>query len=512
MTNKTFYITTALYYVTAKPHIGHSFEAVGADVMARYKRYCGFDVFFLTGTDEHGEKMEVAAKENNITPQELVDMNADIYKQVWSVLDISYDGFIRTTEPRHQAGVLKLLEKAKAKGDIYQGNYEGWYCLPCESYWTESQLAENKCCPQCQRAVKLISTPAYFFKLSAYQKALEEHFAENPDFIMPASRQKEMINNFLTPGLQDVCISRSNITWGIKMPDDPEQVLYVWFDALSNYITALDYATDAEAFSRYWPADIHVVGKDILRFHTLLWPAMLLSGGVTLPKHVFGHGFINIKDEKISKSRGNTIDPISLVEEFGSDAVRYFLMREIPFTGDGDFSYDNLARRYNDDLGNKLGNLLMRPFPILKKKFDGKVPEASPNAVDNELREVFETTLPKIKAFMETMEFNRALDELWFVVKTANEYVENTAPWTLAKDDQNRERLCTVLYNIYETLRLVSLLIAPFMPNTAKAMWATLCLGYEDASVNYDERLVWGKFPTGNIIEKGEPLFPRKDK
>jgi len=464
-----FYITTAIAYTSRKPHIGNTYEIVLTDAIARYKRQQGFDVFFLTGTDEHGQKIEDIAKEQGITPKAYVDTVAGEIKDIWNLMNSSYDKFIRTTDDEHVASVQKIFKKLYDQGDIYKGKYEGWYCVPCESFFTDTQI-EDGVCPDCGRPVKKTSEEAYFFKMSKYQDALMKHIEENPDFIQPESRKKEMVNNFLKPGLQDLCVSRSTFKWGIPVTFDDNHVIYVWIDALSNYITALGYSPDGkgELYNKYWPADVHIIGKDILRFHTIYWPIMLMAMGEPLPKKVFGHPWLLFGTDKMSKSKGNVIYADDLVRHFGVDGVRYYVLREMPYAQDGTITYENIIARYNADLANTLGNLVNRTVAMADKYFGGTVEyKGVCEGVDAEVAEFAVKTRDAVKAKMDEFRVADALEEILSLARRSNKYIDETEPWALAKDDAKKDRLSTVLYNLLESIRFIGVLLKPFMPDTA---------------------------------------------
>lgn len=504
MEKQKYYISTAIAYTSAKPHIGNTYEIVLGDAIARYKRLKGFDVYFQTGTDEHGEKIELKAKEAGITPKEYVDNIASQIKDIWDIMNTSYDRFVRTTDPKHEREVQKIFKKMYDKGDIYLGKYEGLYCTPCESFFTESQLVDGKC-PDCGREVHKASEEAYFFKLSKYQDRLVEYYNTHPDFIKPDSRKNEMINNFIKPGLQDLCVSRTSFTWGIPVDFDPKHVIYVWLDALTNYITNIGYDVDnpSDEFKKYWPADLHLIGKDIVRFHSIYWPCFLMSLDIPLPKQIFGHPWLLFGNDKMSKSKGNILYADDLVKEYGVDAVRYYVLHEIPYANDGNLTNELLVERINSDLANVLGNLVNRTVAMGNKYFEGKVINTSvSDDVDNVLISMINELDKRVEVKMDTLEVGAALDEIFDLLRRSNKYIDETMPWVLAKDPNNSDRLQTVLYNLLESIRVSANLIRPFLPETADKILEQIG--------NTDDSL---KFNPSNTYNLGvaTPLFKRID-
>lgn len=509
MSEKNFYVTTPIYYPSDNLHIGHAYTTVAADTLARYKRMRGYQVWFLTGSDEHGQKIERKAKSAGKEPLEYVDGIVAGFKHLWEKLLITNDDFIRTSEERHKKVVQYIFQKIYDQGDIYKSEYQGWYCTPCETFFTERQLGENQTCPDCGRPVELIKEESYFFKMSKYAERWLQYVEENPDFIQPVSRKNEMVN-FVKQGLEDLCISRTTFSWGVPVPINEKHVIYVWFDALTNYLSALGYGTDDDTlYQKFWPADVHLVGKDIVRFHTVIWPIILMASEMEIPKKVFGHGWVLLSEGKMSKSKGNVVDPLVLIDKYGVDAIRYFLLREVPFGQDGYYSEEALINRINIDLANDFGNLLSRTTAMINKFLGGVIAfPGEGTEYDEEIINLAKATPKKVEELVEKLEFSNALAEIWKLVNKANKYIDDAAPWALNKRKEDREKLETVMYNLVEVIRLATVMCTPFMPSLPEKIWVQLGIT-ELKEIHTWDSLIWGRFPAGTKINRGEPLFPR---
>lgn len=512
MEKKKFYITTPIYYPSGKWHIGTCYTTIICDALARYKRMQGYDVFYLTGTDEHGQKIQKVAASNGVEVKKYIDGVVDELKKLWELLDISYDKFIRTTDEEHEKAVQKIFNKLYEKGDIYKSAYEGWYCTPCEAFWTKTQLVDGKC-PDCGREVELTKEESYFFRLSKYQDRIQKLIEDDKEFLQPVTRQNEMLNNFIKPGLQDLCVSRTSFDWGIKVPFDAKHVIYVWIDALTNYITALGYAGDNDdLFKKYWPADVHMMGKEIIRFHSIIWPAILMALDLPLPKKVYGHGWLMFNNDKMSKSKGNIVDPFILCERYGVDALRYYMLREVPFGQDGNFTNEIFLKLRNSDLANDLGNLVSRVTAMVSQYFDGVIPAPTDSQdVDRQLIDMAEKMYPSVTSYMDEMRAPEALETIFKVIQRANKYIDECTPWILAKTDEGKERLKTVLYNLCESIRMSAVILQPFLTQTPSKIFAKLGIGEDMGLTGFDSLEKFGAKIDGLKVDKGEQLFQRID-
>ncbi|MGM0471049.1 MAG: methionine--tRNA ligase [Bacillota bacterium] len=511
MTDKQkFYVTTPIYYPNDKLHIGHTYTSTAADVITKFKELQGYEAEFITGSDEHGQKLQKAAAQREMEPLEYIDGIVENFKEVWERLEVDYTEFVRTTSQEHKQDVQHIFKKIYEQGDIYKDKYEGYYCTPCESYWSERELEDGNC-PECNREVEWMEEESYFFKLSKYEEQLLDFLDENPDFIQPAKRRSEMIN-FIEEGLDDLCISRTSFDWGIPVPVDEEHVIYVWFDALISYLTGIGFRSDEERFEQAWPADVHLVGKDILRFHTIIWPAILMAADLPLPKQIFGHGFLTVEGGKMSKSKGNVVDPLKLADDFGIDAVRYYLMREVAFGSDGSYSTESFIGRINSDLANDLGNLLNRTVAMVDQYCDKVIPEPKGStAYDEDLKETARQELTAMSDDIEELEFSTALEHLWTFIRRTNKYIDQTTPWILAKDESKADELGTVLYNLLEALRTVAIVLQPFLPKAPHKIWEQLGIAADLDDQSWSDAEEWGLLEPGLEVKPGDPIFPRVD-